>query len=151
MLMPVMQLKQVARGFGRMPGGGFHNGVDMTAPYGSAVRAAAGGTVVFAGTYFGYGQMIDIVSESGVVTRYAHLSAFTRGLRVGSAVITGATIGAIGTSGQAHGPHLHFEVRINGVAVDPKPSLALAPCVLAPAPPLEEARAPETVLRRHPN
>lgn len=148
MLMPVVQLKQVARGFGRTPGGGFHSGQDLTAPYGSPVRAAIGGTVVFAGSYFGYGNMIDIASGTGMVTRYAHLSAFARGLRVGSAVMTGAQIGSIGTSGHAHGSHLHFEVRIHGVAVDPKPFLALAPCVLGPQTPVEEARAPDVAKRR---
>lgn len=126
MLMPVVKLKQVSRGFGPTPGHGFHTGVDLTAPYGSPVRAAAGGTVLFAGSYYGYGNMLDIRHPNGLVTRYAHLSAFSPGLRVGSAVDSGGMVGAIGTSGYAHGPHLHFEVRVDGKAVDPKPYLALA-------------------------
>src|SRR5277367_4041087 len=69
MLMPVVKLKQVSRGFGPTPGHGFHTGVDLTAPYGSPVRAAAGGTVVFAGTFFGYGNMIDLRHPDGLVTR----------------------------------------------------------------------------------
>jgi len=126
MLMPVVRLKQLTRGFGPTPGGGFHSGVDLTAPYGSPVRSAAGGSVVFAGTFYGYGNMIDIRHPDGLVTRYAHLSAFAAGLRVGTPVDTGGLIGSIGTSGHAHGPHLHFEVRVGGKAVDPKPYLGLA-------------------------
>src|SRR5579871_6096591 len=75
MLMPVLKLKQVSRGFGPTPGHGFHTGVDLTAPYGSPVQTAAAGTVVFAGTYYGYGNMIDVRHADGLVTRYAHLSA----------------------------------------------------------------------------
>ena len=138
MLMPVMQLKQVSRGFSR-----FHSGVDLMAPYGSPLRAAAGGTVVFAGTYFGYGNMIDIALPDGTVTRYGHLSKFAPGLRTGTVLQTGDPIGAVGMSGHAHGPHLHFEVRLNGHAVDPKPFISLAVCTKGPATdPIEEARAP---------
>ena len=139
MLMPVVKLKQVTRGFGPTPGNGFHTGVDLTAPYGSPVLAAAGGTVAFAGTFYGYGNMIDIRHPDGLVTRYAHLSAFAPGLRVGYAVETGGLIGDIGTSGHAHGPHLHFEVRVDGKAVDPKPYLGL-PDTNAKRPTLLEAR-----------
>jgi murein DD-endopeptidase MepM/ murein hydrolase activator NlpD len=140
MLMPVVKLKQLTRGFGPTPGGGFHSGVDLTAPYGSPVLAAAGGTVVFAGTFYGYGNMIDIRHPDGLVTRYAHLSAFAPGLRLGSPVETGGLIGDIGTSGHAHGPHLHFEVRVDGKAVDPKPYLGLADAPKAARPTLLEAR-----------
>ncbi len=137
MLMPVVKLKQVTRGFGPTPGNGFHSGVDLTAPYGSPVQAAAPGTVVFAGTFYGYGNMLDIRHPDGLVTRYAHLSAFAPGLRVGICVETGGMIGAIGTSGHAHGPHLHFEVRVDGKAVDPKPYLGLG---AAPKPLLLDVR-----------
>jgi murein DD-endopeptidase MepM/ murein hydrolase activator NlpD len=140
MLMPVVKLKQVTRGFGPTPGNGFHSGVDLTAPYGSPVLAAAGGTVVFAGTFYGYGNMIDIRHPDGLVTRYAHLSAFAPGLRVGSPVDSGGLIGDIGTSGHAHGPHLHFEVRVDGKAVDPKPYLGLAASPKPERPRLLEAR-----------
>ena len=142
LLMPVVELKEVARGFGPLRHG-FHSGLDLTAPYGSPVRAAAGGTVVFAGRYFGYGNMIDIEIAPGMVNRYAHLSRYARGLAVGHTVAAAEVIGAIGASGHAHGPHLHFEVRLNGTAVDPKPYLALAPCPVGPSIPLEEARAPD--------
>jgi murein DD-endopeptidase MepM/ murein hydrolase activator NlpD len=142
LLMPALQLKQVARGYTS-----YHPGLDLTAPYGSPVRAAMGGSVIFAGTYFGYGNMIDIQLGDGTVTRYAHLSAYAAGLRVGRMIATGEQIGRIGTSGHAHGAHLHFEVRINGRAADPKPYLALAACTPAQRPLLEEARAPEPAAR----
>ncbi len=139
MLMPAANLKQVSRGFSS-----HHSGVDLTAPYGSPVRAAVGGTVIFAGTYFGYGNMIDIRDTSGLVTRYGHLSRFAKGLRPGTDVTMGEQIGAIGTSGYAHGPHLHFEVRVNGRAVDPEPFLALAQCPTTnTGPAIEEAHAPD--------
>jgi murein DD-endopeptidase MepM/ murein hydrolase activator NlpD len=139
MLMPVVKLKQLSRGFGPTPGHGFHSGVDLTAPYGSPVQAAAAGTVVFAGTYYGYGNMLDIRHADGLVTRYAHLSAFAPGLCVGAPVECGGHVGAIGTSGNAHGPHLHFEVRVDGRAVDPKPYLGLAGAPNGARPPLLDA------------
>ena len=138
MLMPAAALKQVARGFT-----GSHGGVDLTAPYGSSVRAAAAGKVVFAGTYFGYGNMIDLQHDDGSVTRYAHLSSFARDTKIGHLYSVGETMGNIGTSGHAHGAHLHFEVRINSRAVDPKPFLAMASCPTQPGVAIEEANARE--------
>jgi murein DD-endopeptidase MepM/ murein hydrolase activator NlpD len=138
MLMPAAQLKQVSRGLSRG-----HAGLDLTAPYGSPVRAAFGGEVVFAGSYYGYGNMVDLRHPDGSVTRYGHLSAYAPGLREGMLVETGAPLGRVGTSGQAHGAHLHFEVRIGGRAVDPKPFLTLANCPASMRPAIEEARAPE--------
>ncbi len=138
MLMPAAALKQVSRGYS-----GHHSGVDLTAPYGSPVRAADAGTVVFAGTYFGYGNMIDLRHPNGLVTRYAHLSKFAKGLHVGTEVALGETIGNIGTSGMAHGAHLHFEVRVDGHAIDPAPFLAISTCPTGGDAVLEEARAPE--------
>jgi murein DD-endopeptidase MepM/ murein hydrolase activator NlpD len=138
MLMPAAQLKTMSRGFSR-----YHSGADLIAPYGSPVRAAEAGTVIFAGRYFGYGNMVDIQHPDGLVTRYAHLSVFAKGLHAGNSVSLGETIGNIGTTGHAHGAHLHFEVRINGRAVDPAPYLALASCPTGPGFALEEARAPE--------
>jgi len=140
MLMPAAALKQVSRGFSS-----YHSGIDLMAPYGSPIRAAAAGHVVFAGTYFGYGNMIDLVTDSGIVTRYGHMSVFAAGLHAGSRVEMGQTIGAIGTSGMAHGPHVHFEVRIGGHAVNPAPYLGLANCPTGTAPGItvEEARAPD--------
>ena len=143
MLMPAAQLKQVSRGVSKA-----HSGLDLTAPYGSPVRAALGGTVIFIGMYFGYGRMVDIRHANGMVTRYAHLASFAVGIKPGAVVEAGGFLGAVGTSGHAHGPHLHFEVRIDGHPTDPKPYLGLAACQTAPRPgiePLEEARAPERV------
>jgi len=138
MLMPAASLKQFSRGFSA-----HHSGVDLTAPYGSPVRAAAPGTVIFASRYFGYGNMIDIRLADGSVTRYGHLSAYAKGLKPGTEVALGQEIGKIGTSGMAHGAHLHFEVRINGRAVDPAPYLALANCPTGGAPLVETAQLPD--------
>src|SRR5271156_4061763 len=138
MLMPAVQLRELSRGFG-----GHHTGVDLMAPYRSPIRAAAGGTVVYAGWYFAYGNIVDIQHADGVITRYAHMSAFAPGIARGAPVAAGEIIGQIGTSGNAHGAHVHFEVRIDGHAVDPKPYLGLAACPLTPElPPVEEARIP---------
>jgi murein DD-endopeptidase MepM/ murein hydrolase activator NlpD len=138
MLMPAVQLKQVSRGLSRG-----HSGLDLTAPYGSPVRAAMAGTVIFAGRYFGYGNMVDIRHADGLITRYGHLSAFAPALRVGRNLATGELLGRVGTSGLAHGPHLHFEVRDEGRPIDPKPFLALAACPGTIRVAVEEARAPD--------
>lgn len=146
MLMPAAQLKQVSRGVGRG-----HTGLDLTAPYGSPVRAALGGTVIFAGRYYAYGNMIDIRHADGMTTRYAHLAAFAAGIRPGAMVATGGLLGAVGTTGNAHGAHLHFEVRIDGKVIDPRPYLGLAACATVPHAPneiVEEARAPDHVRRQ---
>lgn len=141
MLMPAMQLRQVSRGFSA-----YHSGVDLMAPYGSPIRAAAGGTVVYAGWYYAYGKIVDIQHADGVITRYAHISAFAPGIARGTPVAAGQIIGKIGTTGRAHGAHVHFEVRINGHAVDPKPYIGLVACPTGPKlPPVEEARGPEPV------
>ena len=138
MLMPPANLREIARGFSA-----YHSGLDLMAPYGSPIRAAAGGTVVYAGWYFAYGRIVDIQHADGVVTRYAHMSAFAPGIARGTPVSAGEVIGQIGTSGNAHGAHVHFEVRINGHAVDPKPYLGLAACQAMPdLAPVEEARVP---------
>jgi murein DD-endopeptidase MepM/ murein hydrolase activator NlpD len=138
MLIPAARLHEVSRGFS-----GHHSGLDLMAPYGSPVRAAAAGTVVFAGRYFAYGNIVDIRHSDSIVTRYAHLSAFAPGVHPGTEVATGEVIGAIGTSGNAHGAHVHFEVRISGHAVDPKPWLGLSACLQPQSHErIEEARAP---------
>ena len=140
MLMPASSLKQVSRGVG-----GGHTGLDLTAPYGSPVRAALDGTVIYTGSYFAYGNMVDLRHSDGTVTRYAHLASFAVGIRQGAEVRTGDFLGAIGTTGRAHGAHLHFEVRVDGRVVDPKPFLGLAACQAAqPAKreTIEEARVP---------
>ncbi|MGO0123449.1 peptidoglycan DD-metalloendopeptidase family protein [Desulfothermobacter acidiphilus] len=97
--------------------GGFHTGIDIGAPYGAPVVAAAGGRVIRAGWYAGYGETVDIDHGGGVVTRYAHLSAIYVG--VGEQVAQGQRLGCIGMTGRATGPHLHFEVICDGAPRDP--------------------------------
>jgi murein DD-endopeptidase MepM/ murein hydrolase activator NlpD len=137
MMMPPETLREVSRGFG-----GGHSGIDLMAPYGSPIRAAAGGTVIYAGWYYAYGKIVDIQHTDGLITRSAHMSEFAPGIAPGTPVAAGAVIGRVGMTGRAHGAHVHFEVRVAGHAVDPKPYLALAKCQPTPEP-LEEARAPE--------
>jgi murein DD-endopeptidase MepM/ murein hydrolase activator NlpD len=138
MLMPPANLREISRGFSA-----HHSGIDLMAPYGSPIRAAAGGTVVYAGWYFAYGRIVDIQHADGVVTRYAHMADFAPGIAPGTPVSAGQTIGRVGATGRAHGAHVHFEVRLNGHAVDPKPYLGLAACTGVPATvPLESAAAP---------
>lgn len=138
MLMPPAQLHEISRGFGHA-----HTGIDLMAAYGSPIRAAAGGVVIYAGWYFAYGKIVDIRHADGLITRYAHMSEFAPGIMSGTPVAAGAVIGQVGTTGRAHGAHVHFEVRIDGHPVDPKPYLALASCPRGAPEPLEEARAPQ--------
>jgi len=98
----------------------FHNGVDIAAAYGSNVEAAGGGRVVFSGVQGTYGQTILIDHDNGRQTRYAHLSE--RLVQAGDAVQGGQVVGRIGSSGRSTGPHLHFEVLVNGTPVDPQAS-----------------------------
>jgi murein DD-endopeptidase MepM/ murein hydrolase activator NlpD len=94
-----------------------HNGVDMNAAQGEPIKAAASGTVIFAGVKGGFGNTIMIDHGGGMVTLYAHQSRL--GASVGQKVTAGGTIGYIGSTGLSTGPHLHFEVRINGVPKNP--------------------------------
>jgi murein DD-endopeptidase MepM/ murein hydrolase activator NlpD len=138
MMMPPEHLNYISRGFGHG-----HTGIDLMAPFGSPIRAAAGGTVLYAGWYFAYGKIVDIRHADGLVTRYAHMSEFAPGIAPGAPVAAGSVIGQVGMTGRAHGPHVHFEVRVDGRAVDPKPYLALAACPQSAPEPIEEARAPD--------
>jgi murein DD-endopeptidase MepM/ murein hydrolase activator NlpD len=96
--------------------GRMHEGVDIAAGYGSPIAAAASGTVIYAGWMGGYGNLIIIDHGGGIATAYAHQSSFAVGA---GPVSQGQTIGYIGCTGHCFGPHLHFEVRVNGSAVDP--------------------------------
>jgi murein DD-endopeptidase MepM/ murein hydrolase activator NlpD len=96
-----------------------HTGVDFAAPKGTPVVAAASGTVRFVGFKPGYGNIVVLSHPRGFATHYAHLSAFSRELRVGKPVTEGQALGAVGSTGTATGAHLHFEVRKHDQPVDP--------------------------------
>jgi murein DD-endopeptidase MepM/ murein hydrolase activator NlpD len=95
-----------------------HAGLDFPGPVGTPIHAAADGVVTFAGSKGGYGNCIEVTHANGLMTRYGHMSAFKA--HVGEKVLGGETIGAIGSTGRSTGPHLHFEVRVNGAAVNPR-------------------------------
>jgi len=97
--------------------GAFHEGVDVAVEHGTAILASEKGTVTFAGWNGGYGYLVAIEHEGGFVTRYAHCCAIHA--RVGQQVQKGQEVAAVGATGRATGPHLHFEVRRNGEALDP--------------------------------
>lgn len=97
--------------------GRMHEGLDLAASTGSPVVAAELGTVIRAGWNGGYGKCIEISHGGGMVTRYAHLSSID--VTVGKSVQRGEIIGAVGNTGRSTGPHLHFEVRINGTPYNP--------------------------------
>lgn len=99
-------------------GNRFHAGVDLEAPFGRPVEAAAEGRVAWAGFRAGgFGLLVTIAHRDGVRTMYAHLSRVD--VRVGERVAAGSMIGRVGATGEATGPHVHFEVRVRGAAVDP--------------------------------
>jgi len=95
----------------------FHEGIDFPADVGTAIEAAASGKVVFADVHPAYGKMIEIDHGNGLVSRYAHCSALL--VSEGDFVIRGQLIAKVGTTGRSTGPHLHFEVRLNGVPQNP--------------------------------
>lgn len=100
----------------------FHSGLDFRVPSGTAVAAAGSGLVVFAGQQtHGWGNFVVVKHGSGVRTLYAHLSRIN--VKLGQRVSSGATVGLVGATGQATGPHLHFEVLVRGAAVDPLTAL----------------------------
>jgi murein DD-endopeptidase MepM/ murein hydrolase activator NlpD len=114
-------------------GAAMHAGLDFRGPIGAPIHAAPKGKVTFVGTKTGYGKVVEISHGNGMLTRYAHMSAWRA--RLGQQVAAGDVIGQIGNTGRSTGPHLHFEVRIHDRAVNPRPFLESAPHVL------EEARA----------
>lgn len=95
----------------------FHTGIDISASYGTPVRASASGRVIFAGWYGGYGNMVILDHGGNISTVYGHLSRIV--VKIGEEVAEGDVIGYVGSTGLSTGPHLHFEVRINGDPVDP--------------------------------
>ena len=107
-------------GWRRSPFGGspeFHQGLDIAANMGTTIIAPASGTVISSGWYGGYGNYILIDHGGGMATGYGHLSQMF--VSAGQQIQKGQAIGAVGSTGASTGPHLHFEVRINGKPVDP--------------------------------
>jgi murein DD-endopeptidase MepM/ murein hydrolase activator NlpD len=94
-----------------------HAGIDFRTPIGTRIVATAPGTVITAGKSGGYGNMVEIDHGNGITTRYAHLSSIL--VNVGDTISAGEAIGRSGSTGRSTGPHLHYEVRLNGEAVDP--------------------------------
>ena len=97
--------------------GRLHQGIDLGTPIGNDVLAADGGIVTFAGYSGGYGYLIKVDHQNGMETRYAHNSQLL--VKAGDKVFQGMHIAESGNSGRSTGPHLHFEIRVNGTAKDP--------------------------------
>ncbi|MFC3170229.1 MULTISPECIES: DUF5930 domain-containing protein [Paracoccus] len=114
--MPVKASFRYTSGFGRRWGRA-HEGIDMAAPVGTPIHATGDGVVTYAGRQGAYGNLIKIEHELGVETRYGHLSRIR--VRAGQRVSQGELIGDMGNTGRSTGPHLHYEVRMKGRAVDP--------------------------------
>jgi murein DD-endopeptidase MepM/ murein hydrolase activator NlpD len=95
-----------------------HTGLDFRAEVGDPVLVTAGGTVRVAGWSDGYGKMVEVDHGNGFATRYGHMSEID--VKVGQQVKTGQSLGKVGTTGRSTGPHLHYETRIDGEAVDPQ-------------------------------
>ncbi len=118
-------------GFGirRNPFGGmsteFHKGQDISAPYGAPVIATADGVVTISGWLRGYGQVVYIDHGNGLQTRYGHLSRLD--VTVGQVIKRGQQLGLVGSTGRSTGPHLHYEVRVDGQATNPVPYLPELP------------------------
>lgn len=115
---------RISSGFGRRshPVLGFnrmHQGIDFAAPSGTPIYAAADGTIVSAKREGGYGLMVRIRHNGGVETRYAHMSRIARNIAPGRRVRQGTVVGAVGSTGLSTGPHLHYEVAVNGRPVNP--------------------------------
>ena len=106
----------ITSGFG-MRWGRMHEGIDIAGSSGTAIAAAAAGTVIVAGWVGGYGNMVVIDHGGGISTGYGHMSSLA--VSVGQTVGQGTVVGGMGTTGHSTGVHLHFEVRVNGTAVNP--------------------------------
>jgi murein DD-endopeptidase MepM/ murein hydrolase activator NlpD len=122
---PLKLLAPVAGGYGDLygpRGNRFHAGIDIPVAKGTPVGAAAAGRVVFAALGDGFGKLVVLEHARGVRTRYAHLSKIT--VRVGEYVQARARVGRVGATGEASGPHLHFEVLVRGANVDPLSALS---------------------------
>lgn len=111
-----------------------HKGVDWKAPMGTPIVAAFDGEIVYRGDGQGYGNIVRIAHAGGRETRYAHMQRFADGIGVGAPVKAGMVIGYVGTTGLSTGPHLHFEMYINGKPIDPLSNLATAVAAATAAP-----------------
>ena len=96
-----------------------HMGVDFAASTGTPIRAAGDGVISFAGRKGSYGNYVSIRHNGNYATAYAHMSKFARGIRAGKRVQQGQIIGYVGTTGRSTGPHLHYEVLLNGKHINP--------------------------------
>jgi murein DD-endopeptidase MepM/ murein hydrolase activator NlpD len=114
---------------------GFHTGIDLAAPYDSPVYATAPGTVTYAGWRDDYGKIVEIDHGNGIATRYAHLHSFT--VSVGQKIGAHHQIGYLGSTGRATGPHVHYEVVVNGEPQDPEKFFGLARYVPVARPQLD--------------
>jgi peptidoglycan hydrolase-like protein with peptidoglycan-binding domain len=103
-------------------GRGFHPGIDLAVGSGTPVKAAAAGEVVFTGAGAGYGLLVEVAHSGELHSFYAHLSRID--VFVGQQIEAGAQVGLSGATGKVTGPHLHFELRLRGAAVDPLPALS---------------------------
>jgi murein DD-endopeptidase MepM/ murein hydrolase activator NlpD len=119
---PVMGEVDLSSGFGmridpfiRAPA--LHTGLDFRGDVGDPVRVTASGKVTVAGWFGGYGKMVEVDHGNGLATRYGHLSSIDA--HVGQTVKPGQIVGRIGSTGRSTGPHLHYETRVDGEAVDP--------------------------------
>lgn len=118
------------RGFGWHPVRGCaycpadHLGYDMDQPCGASIYAAGPGTVITAGPMPGWGNTVRIDHGDGLVTLYAHMAWDSQRVAIGDAVTAGTPLGAEGSTGKSTGCHLHFEVQVRGVAIDPEPFMA---------------------------
>jgi len=101
-----------------------HQGMDYAANSGTPVRAIGDASVIFAGVRGGYGNVVELRHPNGMVTRYAHLRGFAKGVQRGARVSIGETIAYVGSTGLSTAPHLHFEVLVGGVHRDPRRALA---------------------------
>jgi murein DD-endopeptidase MepM/ murein hydrolase activator NlpD len=140
-----LELSRVSSGFGMrrhpfLQSWRAHQGVDYAAPTGTRVRAVSDGVVVFAGRQGGYGNLVILRHDSSRETYYAHLSAFGRGIRAGARVSQGDTVGSVGQTGWATGPHLHYEFRLSGTARNPL-TIALPPAAPIAAQELDRFKA----------
>lgn len=127
---PLKGAYSTGRGFGYNPVSGCsycstnHKGYDMSQACESTVYAADPGSVVVAGSYFGWGNAVMIDHGNGVQTLYGHMLWDSLRVGIGDEVTAGTPLGAEGNTGQSFGCHLHFEVRTSGVAIDPEPFMA---------------------------